>query len=245
MRSGAPAFDWIATVHEAGAASVKPTVSEPPAGVTETVAGVTRSAPSVVLRTKGRSAIESRPRSSFAVATQCQVPWVSTVESGFSPVQTSVYVPGARTWAVSIGRVVPSGSTRLTETVDGRATRYLEGLRLVDAVAVRGQLRRHERRRVDARVGDGEHLRDGLLGGRGPVEQLAVEREGARLAALERRPDGHPLLRERLRQLEVRHPDAEAGQSAVDDEEDDRAVCLLADGGAGRRPARTAAEKSS
>ena len=104
--------------------------------------------------------------------------------------------------------------------------------RVVDAVAVR----RDARGRLggeDAAVEERERGRDPPLGPvRGPVEELAVERHRRRAAAVERHPGDRPEADERLRELEVREPDAVAGLPAVDGDEDDPAVAELADGAA-------------
>ena len=101
------------------------------------------------------------------------------------------------------------------------------------AVAVR---RDHRVRggRVDAVVHELERVRDRPLAaavGRA-VEQLPVERERGGAAAVEGRAGDGAEPDHRLRELEVRHPDAVAGSAAVGDDHQHAAVGELADAGA-------------
>ena len=89
-------------------------------------------------------------------------------------------------------------------------------------------------RRVDAVVHELESIRGRSLAARigRAVQQRAVERERRGAAAVERGAGDGAEPDERLRELEVRHPDAVARPAAVGDDEQDPPVGELADTGA-------------
>ena len=118
----------------------------------------------------------------------------------------------------------------------GRRRDHLERelLALGDPVTVRRDDRERGRRRVDAGVEDRQRLGDRALaaGVRGPVHQPAVEGHRRRAARVERGGSHRAEPDHRLRELPVRHSDAEAAAAPVDGEQDDLPVGALADRGA-------------
>src|SRR5262249_31374763 len=108
-------------------------------------------------------------------------------------------------------------------------------------VAVRREHLGRWRRRVGARIGKDERVRDlRPRSARGSREELAVERDSRPGPSVEPEGGGGPEPRELDRELVARHADAVRGIRAVDGDEEDPPVGQLAD----RTPRLAAVQRS-
>ena len=194
--------------------------------------------PSVLLTVNTCVVVDVRARSSVAVTSSRQRPSAggggsTTVGSADAGGKATGYVPGCCR-SVSVKATAPPGATRVAVTFEGRTTLY-ESSRCFSAIAV--AVRRDDgfrRGRIDPVVHELERVRDRALAAAvgGAVEQLPVEGERGRAAAVEGGAGDGAEPNHRLRELEVRHADAVARPAAVGDDHQHPPVGELAHAGA-------------
>ena len=125
---------------------------------------------------------------------------------------------------------MPSGAVSVTVTVDGRTTLNESACSSATPSPFGETTGTSGGWRVDAVVEEHQRVRDRSLGlvGRS-VQDLAVEREGRRAAAVELHPPYRAEPDEGLGHLERRHADRVPGLPAVDGDEENATVCRLTD----------------